>query len=387
MGKDYYKSLGVDKNASTDEIKSAYRKLAKKYHPDANPGDKTAETKFKEVSEAYAVLSDPQKRATYDQVGSSAFDGSQGSAYNAADFDFSEIFKSAFGGGFGGFGGFEDLFGDFFGGGASRANASVKGNNVFAQVQIDLLEAIFGCKKIISISLDCVCDDCRGTGARPGTFPENCKKCGGSGRVHIQRQSMFGSISIQMSTCNVCHGTGKVIREKCQKCRGTGIIKQEKKLEIDIPKGIANDQTIRISNKGNAGKNGGPNGDLLVTVYVKPHKYFVRKGDDLYLDVPIEFIQAVLGDEIEIQTVYGPEKIKIRPGTQSGTVFTLKNKGVPNVQNNRMIGDLILKLNVNVPTNISDKQKKLLKEFFADNINSKDKKKSFFDMLKDTFKN
>lgn len=384
MGKDYYKSLGIDKNASADEIKSAYRKLAKKYHPDANPGDKNAEAKFKEVSEAYAVLSDPQKRATYDQVGSSAFDGSQGSAYNAADFDFSEIFKSAFGGGFGGF---EDLFGDFFGGGSSRANSAVKGNNVFAQVQIDLLEAIFGCKKIINIYLDCICDNCRGTGAKPGTFPENCKKCGGSGRIHIQRQSMFGSISIQMSTCNVCHGTGKVIREKCQKCNGTGTRKQEKKLEIDIPKGIANDQTIRIANKGGAGKNGGPNGDLLVTVYVKPHKYFVRKGDDLYLDVPIEFIQAVLGDEIEIQTVYGPEKIKIKPGTQSGTVFTLKNKGVPNVQNNRMIGNLILKLNVNVPTNISDKQKKLLKEFYENSFDTKDKKKSFFDMLKDTFKN
>lgn len=384
MGKDYYKSLGIDKNASADEIKSAYRKLAKKYHPDANPGDKNAEAKFKEVSEAYAVLSDPQKRATYDQVGSSAFDGSQGSAYNAADFDFSEIFKSAFGGGFGGF---EDLFGDFFGGGSSRANSAVKGNNVFAQVQIDLLEAIFGCKKIINIYLDCICDNCRGTGAKPGTFPENCKKCGGSGRIHIQRQSMFGSISIQMSTCNVCHGTGKVIREKCQKCNGTGTRKQEKKLEIDIPKGIANDQTIRIANKGGAGKNGGPNGDLLVTVYVKPHKYFVRKGDDLYLDVPIEFIQAVLGDEIEIQTVYGPEKIKIKPGTQSGTVFTLKNKGVPNVQNNRMIGNLILKLSVNVPTNISDKQKKLLKEFYENSFDTKDKKKSFFDMLKDTFKN
>ena len=387
MGKDYYKSLGVDKNATADDIKSAYRKLAKKYHPDANPGDKNAEAKFKEVSEAYAVLSDPQKRATYDQVGSSAFDGSQGSAYNAADFDFSEIFKSAFGGGFGGFGGFEDIFGDFFGGSSSKANSAVKGNNVFAQVQIELLEAIFGCKKIINISLDCVCDNCRGTGAKPGTFPENCKKCGGSGRMHIQRQSMFGSISIQMSTCNVCRGTGKVIREKCQKCHGTGTIKQEKKLEIDIPKGIANDQTIRIANKGGAGRNGGPNGDLLVTVYVKPHKYFVRKGDDLYLDVPIEFIQAVLGDEIEIQTVYGPEKIKIKPGTQSGTIFTLKNKGVPNVQNNRVVGDLILKLIVHVPTNVSDKQKKLLKEFFADNINSNEKKKSFFDMLRDTFKN
>ncbi len=384
MGKDYYKSLGVEKNASSDEIKSAYRKLAKKYHPDVNPGDKNAEAKFKEVSEAYAVLSDPQKRATYDHLGSSAFDGSQGSAYNAADFDFSEIFKSAFGGGFGGF---EDLFGDFFGGSSSRNNSAVRGSNVFAQVQIDLLEAIFGCKKIINVSLDCMCDNCRGTGAKPGTFPENCRKCGGSGRIHIQRQSMFGSISIQMSTCNVCNGTGKVIREKCQKCRGAGTIRQEKKLEIDIPKGIANDQTIRISNKGGAGKNGGPNGDLLVTVYVKPHKYFIRKGDDLYLDVPIEFIQAVLGDEIEIQTVYGPEKIKIKPGTQSGTVFTLKNKGVPNVQNNRIIGNLILKLNVHVPTNVSDRQKKLLKEFFADNSDSKDKKKSFFDMLKDTFKN
>ena len=361
MGKDYYKSLGVDKNASTDEIKSAYRKLAKKYHPDANPGDKTAETKFKEVSEAYAVLSDPQKRATYDQVGSSAFDGSQGSAYNAADFDFSEIFKSAFGGGFGGFGGFEDLFGDFFGGGASRANASVKGNNVFAQVQIDLLEAIFGCKKIISISLDCVCDDCRGTGASPGTFSEKCKKCGGSGRVHIQRQSMFGSISIQMSTCNVCHGTGKVIREKCQKCRGTGIIKQEKKLEIDIPKGIANDQTIRISNKGNAGKNGGPNGDIYLEFNVEKHEIYERDGNDIYLELPITIPEAVLGCKKDVPTIHGSVRLTIKEGAETGDKYRLKGKGIEDVHSYRK-GDMYVIINVTTPKKLTRDQKKLFEQ-------------------------
>ena len=386
MSKDYYELLGLNKNASDAEIKSAYRKLAKKYHPDVNPGNEAAATKFKEITEAYDVLRDPQKRSTYDQYGSSAFEGA-GNSYTASDF--SDIFKSAFDG-FGGFGGFDDIgdiFGNIFGGGSSsrKRTGAVRGENVYAQVQIEFLESVFGCKKIVSLFLDCVCDNCRGTGAKPGTVPENCRKCGGTGRIYMHKQTMLGSMSIQ-TTCDICHGEGKTIREKCQKCRGTGSIKQEKKLEIDIPKGIANGQTIRISNKGSAGKNGGSNGDLLVTVYVKPHKYFIRKGDNLYLDVPIEFIQAVLGDEIEIQTVYGSERIKIRPGTQSGTVFTLKNKGVPNVNNNRAIGDLILKLNVHVPTDISDRQKKLLKEFFDENSASKDKKKSFFEMLKETFK-
>ena len=371
--KDYYESLGLDKNATDEQIKKAYRKLAKKYHPDANSADKNAEAKFKEISEAYAVLSDPQKRATYDQLGHSAFDGSAGSAYNAADFDFNDIFESFFGG-----------FSDMFTGSRSR-NRAYPGSNIHTNIQIDFEEAIFGTKKNIRVSLYDVCEVCRGTGAKPGTIPENCRKCGGTGQIRIHQQTMFGTMT-SIQTCDVCHGEGKVIKEKCPKCYGSGRVKKEKTLEIEIPKGINNNQSIRIAGKGEAGKNGGPNGDLLVTVYVKPHKFFVRKNNDLYLDVPIEFIQAVLGDEIEIHTVYGKEKIKIKPGTQSGTVITLKGKGVPNVNNNKIVGDLFLTLNVCVPTNVSDKQKQLLIEFSNEDNKSNEKKKSFFDKLKETFK-
>lgn len=372
--RDYYESLGLDKNASDDQIKKAYRKLAKQYHPDVNPGDKNAEAKFKEISEAYAVLSDPQKRATYDQLGHSAFDGSAGSAYNAADFDFNDIFESFFGG----FGG----FGDIFGGGRSK-NRPRSGADIHTNLQIDFEESIFGTKKNIRISLNDTCDNCHGTGAKPGTVPENCRKCGGSGQIRVHQQTMFGTMT-SIQTCDMCRGEGKVIKEKCPKCYGSGQIKKDKTLEIEIPKGINNGQSIRIAGKGEAGKNGGPKGDLLVTVYVKPHKFFVRKNNDLYLDVPIDFIQAVLGDEIEIHTVYGSEKIKIKPGTQPGTVITLKNKGVPNVNNNRVIGDLILTLNVVVPTEISDKQKQLLLDFAHESNSHNDKKKSFFDKLKET---
>lgn len=373
--RDYYESLGLNKNANDDEIKKAYRKLAKQYHPDSNPGDKNAEAKFKEIGEAYAVLSDPQKRATYDQLGHSAFDGSAGSAYNAADFDVNDIFETFFGG----FGGFGDIFG------THSKNRSARGANVHTNIQIDFEESIFGTKKNIHLSLNDTCDICKGTGAKPGTVPENCRKCGGTGQIRIHQQTMFGTMT-SIQTCDLCRGEGKVIKEKCPKCYGHGTVKKDKTLEIDIPKGINNGQSIRIAGKGEVGKNGGPSGDLLVTVYVKPHKFFIRKDDDLYLDVPIEFIQAVLGDEVEIHTVYGSEKIKIKPGTQSGTIITLKNKGVPNVNNNRIVGNLILTLKVSVPTVISEKQKELLKDFANESNKSGEKKKTFFDKLKETFK-
>jgi len=370
--KDYYASLGLSKSASEDEIKKAYRKLAKKYHPDANPGDKNAEAKFKEVSEAYAVLGDSEKRATYDQFGESAFSGAEGSRYNANDFDINDIFSSFAQN----FGGFEDFFG-------SRSNRSrvYTGASIQTNIQIEFEEAIFGTKKNINIALHETCDKCRGSGARPGTFPENCKRCGGTGQIHVHQQTMFGSMT-SIQTCSTCHGEGKVIRELCPSCHGSGLVRKNKTLEIEIPRGINTGQTIRISGKGEAGRNNGPHGDLLVTIHVKPHKYFIRKDYDLYLDVPIEYIQAVLGDEIEIHTLYGSEKIKIKPGTQSGTIITLKNKGVPRVNNNRLIGDLILKFNISVPTVISDKQKKLLLDF-AREANSHDQKKSFFDKLKE----
>ena len=374
--RDYYESLGLDRNASDEQIKKAYRQLAKKYHPDANPGDKQAEAKFKEIGEAYAVLSDPQKRATYDRLGHSAFDGSAGSAYNAADFDVNDIFESFFGN----FGGFGDIFGN-----RSSRNHAYPGADIQTNIQIDFEESIFGTKKNIRISLYDTCDNCKGTGAKPGTIPENCRQCGGTGQIRVHQQTMFGTMT-SIQTCNVCHGEGKVIKQKCPKCYGSGRIKLDKTLEVEIPKGISNGQTIRIAGKGEAGKNGGRKGDLLVTVYVKPHKFFIRKNDDLYLDVPIDFIQAVLGADLDIHTVYGPEKVKIKPGTQSGTLITLKGKGVPNVNNNRMVGDLILTLNVAVPTSISDTQKQLLIAFAKEANSSTEKKKSFFDKLRDTFK-
>jgi molecular chaperone DnaJ len=370
--KDYYESLGLNKNATDDDIKKAYRKLAKKFHPDANPGNKEAEVRFKEVSEAYAVLIDHEKRAMYDQVGHAAFDNSAGAGGGTySDFDASSIFESFFGG-----------FDSIFSGG--RRSSNNRGANVQTNIQIEFEESIFGTKKTITVNLYDICDKCNGTGARAGSSVETCRRCGGTGQVRIHQQTMFGSMT-SIQTCDVCHGEGKVIKERCMNCNGTGRVRKTKTLEIDVPKGINSGQTIRISGKGEAGKNGAPNGDLLVTVHVKPHKYFIRKDYDLYLDVPIDYAQAVLGDDLDIHTLYGSEKIRIKPGTQTGTVVTLRNKGVPHVDNNRIIGDLLLKLNISVPTNISEKQKKLLQEFTNDfESSTSNKKKTFFDKLKET---
>jgi molecular chaperone DnaJ len=380
--KDYYEILGLDKNASTDEMKKAYRKLAKKYHPDVDPGNKSNEAKFKEVSEAYAVLSDSEKRKLYDQIGHSAFDGSAGSRYNTSDFDFSSIFESIFGED--SFGGFGDIFGNSRH--SQRTNNVLIGEDIHAQVQINFEEAVFGCEKDISIYANETCSACNGTGAKPGTRAETCSKCGGSGQVRITQKTFLGSM-VSIQTCNLCHGSGKIIREKCSKCNGAKRIKKQKNMKINIPKGIDNSQTIKISGKGSSGINGGHSGNLLVTVYVKSHKYFTRRDLNLYLDLPIEYAQAALGDEVEIQTLYGVEKVKIKPGTQSGTIINLKNKGVPSLGNNYKIGDLVLKIVISVPTFLSDKQKNLLKEFSRElEKEVLDKKTSFFEKLKNSFK-
>ena len=351
--------------------------MAKKYHPDNNPGDKKAEEMMKEVNEAYEVLSNPEKKSAYDQFGHSAFEQGGG----AGGF-----------GGFGGFGGMEfdmgDIFGSMFGGGfgsrSSRRNGPQRGNDVSVNIQISFEEAIFGTKKEIQINVTDKCDTCGGSGAKPGTGTETCRKCGGTGQERVVQNSIFGQMA-SIRTCSTCHGTGKVIKEPCQNCHGTGKERKTKKFEVNIPKGIDNGQTIRLSNKGEAGTNGGGYGDLMVTVYVRPDSYFVRKGMDIYCDVPITFIQAILGDEITIRTIDGEQKITIKPGTQPDTVSTIKGVGVPNLRNPNQRGNQVITLKVKIPTDVTARQKELLKSFYGENVTN-EKKGGFWEKMKKDFK-
>lgn len=366
--RDYYEVLGVSKDSGADEIKSAYRKLAKKYHPDANPNNPEAEAKFKEASEAYAVLSDDEKRATYNQFGHSAFDGTGGAGgFNGAgfDFDMGDIFESFFGG-------------DIFGGGSRRRQGPRKGANVSYNMQITFEESYFGGTKELTLPMVENCPTCAGSGAAQGTVAENCKNCGGTGRERVQQQTMFGYMSTER-VCSTCRGEGKIIKTPCLVCAGKGKVKKNKTLQITIYKGIDNGQKIVLSGKGEPGERGGPNGDLIIVFYVKPHEYFIRKGLDLYLDVPISFVQAALGDEISVPTMEGAEKYNIKPGTQPGTVAYIRGKGMPNVKNNKNFGDIVITLNVSVPTKMTDKQKQKLREF-ADEMGSdiKEQKKGWF---------
>lgn len=359
--------------------------MAKKYHPDANPGDKTAEQKFKELNEAYEVLSDSQKKAQYDQFGHSAFEqgmgGGAGGYYSNMEFDMGDL---------------GDIFGSMFGfgGGASRRrNGPQRGADVNVNIQISFEDAVFGTTKEIQINATVECDDCHGSGAKPGTHAETCSRCGGSGQERFVQQSMFGAMT-SVRTCSSCGGTGKTIKDPCTKCKGTGRTKEKKSFEVKIPKGIDNGQTIRLSGGGEPGAKGGGNGDLLVTVYVQPDKYFVRKGVDVYCDVPISFVQAALGDEITIKTLYGEEKYTVKPGTQPNDVVKLRSKGVPSLRNNNVKGDMIITLKVKVPTDLTSKQKDLLRQFDGKTEPEKEKeeasqqeeKKGFFDKMKDAFK-
>ncbi len=375
--RDYYEVLGVSKGAGDDEIKKAYRKMAKQHHPDANPGNKEAEAKFKEVSEAYSVLSDSQKRAAYDQMGHAAFDQTGGGGYGGFNggFDVNDIFETFFGDGFG-----------FGGGGRSRKAGPRRGADLQSSLSITFEEAVFGVTKEIQITANDTCETCRGTGAKAGTVAENCRHCGGSGQERFQQQTMFGTMT-SVRTCSICHGEGKVIKDPCGTCRGTGKVRKSKNLSVNVPKGIDNGQTIRLAGSGEAGEKGGPPGDLLITIRVSPHKYFKRDGVNLYLEVPITFVQAALGSEIIIPTLTGQEKHTIKAGTQTGTVVTLRQKGVPNVRNSKVVGDLIVTLKVMVPTSLTERQKNLLHSF-ADEMGDeyKDHKKGFFDKLKDSFK-
>lgn len=351
--RDYYEVLGVEKNADDAAIKKAYRALAKKYHPDMNPGDGEAEKKFKEASEAYAVLSDADKRRQYDQFGHAAFDGAAG----AGGFDFSGMdFGDIVG----------DIFGDLFGGGrssrGSQYNGPMKGANIRTSIRISFEEAVFGCKKEIDLNVKENCKTCNGSGAKPGTSPETCSKCNGKGQWVFTQQSIFGSIR-NVQVCPDCQGTGKVIKEKCADCRGTGYISMKKRYSVDIPAGIDNGQSIREPGLGEPGTGGGPRGDVLVEVIVGRHPIFQRQEFDIYSTVPVSFAVAALGGEILIETVDGKVIYDVKPGTQTDTKVRLKGKGVPSLRNRDVRGDHYVTLVVQVPDKMSREAKDLLKQF------------------------
>ena len=389
--RDYYEVLGVSRDADDATLKKAYRQLAKKYHPDMNPGDAEAERKFKEASEAYAVLSDPDKRRQYDQFGHAAFEGGgAGGAGGFGGFDFSGAdFSDIFG----------DIFGDFFGGGrrSGRANnGPMKGMNIRKGIRITFEEAVFGCEKEIEIVLKDPCEKCHGTGAKPGTSPETCPRCGGKGQVVYTSQSFFGTVQ-NVQTCPDCHGSGKIIKEKCPDCAGTGYISSKKTIQVSIPAGIDNGQSVRIRDKGEPGTNGGPRGDLLVEVTVSRHPIFQRRDMNIFSTAPISFAQAALGGDVRIKTVDGEVIYTVKPGTKTDTKVRLKGKGVPSVRNPKVRGDQYVTLVIQTPEKLSPEAKEALKRFDALSGNSlnqpepekekpeKPKKKGFMDKLKETF--
>ena len=360
--RDYYEVLGVDKGADDATIKKAYRQLAKKYHPDMNPGDKEAEKKSKEASEAYAVLSDPDKRRQYDQFGHSAFEGGgAGGGFGGFDFsgaDFSDIFG--------------DIFGDFFGGGSrggARNNGPMKGANLRTSVRISFEQAVFGVEKELDLNLKDTCKTCNGSGAKPGTSPETCRKCGGRGQVVTQHSTPFGTIR-NSQVCPDCGGTGKTIKEKCPDCHGSGYISSRKKIQVSIPAGIDNGQSVRIRDKGEPGVNGGPRGDLLVEVVVDRHPIFQRQEMNIFSTVPVSFAVAALGGEILIDTVDGKVVYDVKAGTQTDTRIRLRGKGVPSLRNKDVRGDHYVTLGVQVPDKLSNEAKELLKQFDKETGNS-----------------
>ena len=380
--RDYYEVLGVDRNADDAALKKAYRALAKKYHPDVNPGDAEAEAKFKEATEAYGILSDPEKRRQYDQFGHAAFEQGGGGGYDFTGADFGDIFG--------------DIFGSFFGSGGARSRANQngpqKGSNVRAGISISFEEAVFGTNKELEIPFRETCSTCNGTGAKPGTQPTTCSRCKGSGQVTSVQQSLFGMVR-QVTECPDCRGTGKIIKEKCMQCRGTGYTSSRKKIQISVPAGINSGQSIRIRDKGEPGRNGGSRGDLLVDVTVGRHPIFQRQDMDIYSSVPLSFAQAALGGEIHIQTVDGDVAYQVRPGTQTDTRIRLRGKGVPSLQNKNIRGDHYVTFILQVPTNLSREAKEALRRY-DDIVNGRKpeggdgpekKKKGFMDKLKESF--
>lgn len=353
--RDYYEVLGVSKTATEAEIKKAYRAVAKKNHPDMNPGDKDAEMRFKEASEAYAVLSDPEKRRQYDQFGHAAFENGGAGGFSGG-FDFGDMGDI-----------FGDIFGDLFGGGRSRqrsANEPRRGQNLHTSIHIKFEEACFGCEKEIELNLKDECSTCHGSGAKPGSSPVTCSKCGGKGQIVYTQNSMFGMVR-NVQTCPDCHGTGKIIMDKCPDCRGTGYKTVRKKIQVSVPAGIDNGQSIRIREKGEPGVNGGGRGDLLVEVLVERHPIFLRQDYDIYSTVPISYAKAVLGGDMRISTIDGDVIYTVKPGTQTDTRVRLREKGVPSLRNKKMRGDHYVTLVVEVPTKLTNEQKELLKQFDA----------------------
>lgn len=388
--RDYYEVLGVSKDADDATLKKAYRQVAKKYHPDMNPGDAEAEKKFKEASEAYAVLSDPEKRRQYDQFGHAAFEGGAGGAGGFGGFDFGGAdFSDIFG----------DIFGDLFGGSGRRGRGSqgpMKGMNIRKSVRITFEEAVFGCEKEIEVVLKDPCPKCSGTGAKQGTSPETCSKCGGKGQVVYTQQSFFGTVQ-NVQTCPDCHGTGKIIREKCPDCSGTGFVASKKKIAVSIPAGIDNGQSVRIREKGEPGTNGGPRGDLLVEVVVSRHPIFQRQDMHIFSTVPISFAQAALGADVKIKTVDGDVLYTVKPGTKTDTKVRLKGKGVPSIRNAQVRGDHYVTLIIQTPEHLSSEAKEALRKFDAlagNTLNQsndegtkgpKGKKKGFMGKMKEAF--
>ena len=368
--RDYYEVLGIQKGASEDEIKKAYNKLARKYHPDMNPGDKEAEEKFKEVNEANEVLSDPEKKARYDQFGFAGVDPNYGAGAGGG----------AYGGGFD-FGDLGDIFGSFFGGGFGgqrrNPNAPQRGESIRASVSISFTEAAFGCEKSVTIERSEQCPTCKGSGCAPGTTPEICPDCHGSGTVQTRRQTPMG-VFASNGPCRKCGGTGRLIHQPCSDCRGSGAVRKRRTIKVNIPAGIDHGQTISLRGQGGAGKNGGPAGDLLITVMVQPHEIFRRDGVDVFCEAPITFTQAVLGAELEIPTIDGKVKYSIPEGTQTGTVFRLKGKGVP-VLNGRGRGDQYVTVVIETPRSLNKEQKEALRRFSETlGENNYEKRKSFF---------
>ncbi len=374
--RDFYEVLGVSKTASDDEIKKAYRKLAKEYHPDLHPDDKNAEANFKQVNEAYEVLADKDKRAKYDQFGHAGVDpnfggGAGGDPFGGAGFDFSDIFDSFFGGG--------------FGGRRSNPNAPRKGNDIQTSVVISFEEAAKGVKKTISYNRIEGCEDCHGTGAEAGSTPKTCPSCNGSGQVRINQRTPFGVVQSTQS-CDRCHGTGKIIEKPCHACNGSGKVRKKKNYEINIPAGIDDDQILNVSGQGNAGTNGGPNGDLHVIVAVRPHPIFERRVNDVWCEMPITFTQAALGADVVVPTLDGKVSYHVPDGTQPGDTFKLKGKGIPHLHGKGK-GDQYVKVLVEIPKNLDKKQKELLSELDKTTTDKNyQKRKSFFNSNREFFK-
>lgn len=386
--RDYYEVLGVDRGADDATLKKAYRKLAKKYHPDANPDDADAEKKFKEATEAYGVLSDPEKRRQYDQFGHAAFENGGAGAGGFGGFDFNGADMGDI---------FGDIFGDLFGGGSRRRannNGPMKGASLRAVINISFEEAVFGCERELEIKLKEECKTCGGSGAKPGTSPETCPKCNGEGQIVYTQQSLFGMVR-NVQTCPECNGSGKVIKDKCTTCHGTGYESVVKKIKVTIPAGIDDGQSVRIREKGEPGKNGGPRGDLLVEVRVKRHPIFQRQDLNIFSTAPITFAQAALGGDVRISTVDGDVMYNVKPGTQTDTKIRLKGKGVPSLRNSNVRGDHYVTLVVQVPTKLNEEAKEALRAFDEACGNrpaegksgdkKSEKKKSFMDKLKETF--